>query len=59
MSMGIAVIGGLACGGALTLFVIPAMYVLLRGGERQAVSAGADHGVIEPVMLPAPRPLGP
>ena len=30
MSMGIAVIGGLVCGGALTLFVIPAMYVLMR-----------------------------
>jgi len=29
VSMGIAVIGGLACGGGLTLFVIPAMYVLL------------------------------
>jgi hydrophobe/amphiphile efflux-1 (HAE1) family protein len=30
MSMGIAVIGGLVCGGALTLYVIPAMYVLMR-----------------------------
>ena len=30
VSMGIAVIGGLVCGSALTLFVIPAMYVLLR-----------------------------
>lgn len=29
VSMGIAVIGGLLCGGALTLYVIPAMYVLL------------------------------
>jgi hydrophobe/amphiphile efflux-1 (HAE1) family protein len=29
VSMGIAVIGGLICGGALTLYVIPAMYVLL------------------------------
>ena len=59
--MGIAVIGGLACGGALTLFVIPAMYVLLRGGERQAVSAGASShdAAIEPVMLAVPRPLGP
>ena len=28
VSMGIAVIGGLVCGGGLTLFVIPAMYVL-------------------------------
>ncbi len=31
MSMGIAVIGGLVCGGALTLYVIPAMYVLFEG----------------------------
>ena len=31
ISMGIAVIGGLVCGGALTLFVIPAMYVLVNG----------------------------
>jgi multidrug efflux pump len=30
VSMGIAVIGGLICGGALTLFVIPGMYVLLK-----------------------------
>lgn len=29
VSMGIAVMGGLGCGAALTLFVIPAMYVLL------------------------------
>jgi hypothetical protein len=28
--MGVAVIGGLMCGGGLTLFVIPAMYVLMR-----------------------------
>jgi hydrophobe/amphiphile efflux-1 (HAE1) family protein len=33
MSMGIAVIGGLVCGSALTLFVIPAMYVLMRRGR--------------------------
>ncbi|HTE40542.1 MAG TPA: efflux RND transporter permease subunit, partial [Steroidobacteraceae bacterium] len=30
VSMGIAVIGGLLCGGALTLYVIPAMYVLMH-----------------------------
>jgi hydrophobe/amphiphile efflux-1 (HAE1) family protein len=30
VSMGISVIGGLACGGALTLYVIPAMYVLFH-----------------------------
>lgn len=40
MSMGIAVIGGLATGGALTLFVIPAMYVLfVRGRPRIAHDA--------------------
>jgi multidrug efflux pump len=59
MSMGIAVIGGLVCGGALTLFVIPAMYVLVRGGDRQPVPMGAGHGPIEPVMLAAPRPSAP
>jgi hydrophobe/amphiphile efflux-1 (HAE1) family protein len=44
MSMGIAVIGGLVCGGALTLFVIPAMYVLMR--RRRA-------RVAEPAAVPA------
>jgi hydrophobe/amphiphile efflux-1 (HAE1) family protein len=44
VSMGIAVIGGLACGGALTLYVIPAMYVLFHA--RAAVEPG-------PVALPA------
>lgn len=42
VSMGIAVIGGLVSGGALTLFVIPAMYVLLsrfRAGEPVAEGA--------------------
>ncbi len=39
VSMGIAVIGGLMCGGAFTLFVIPAMYVLL--GKRK--TKAADH----------------
>ena len=34
VSMGIAVIGGLVCGGALTLFVIPAMYVLIATGKK-------------------------
>ena len=46
MSMGIAVIGGLVCGGALTLFVIPAMYVLMHHrrapvAEPSAVAASA------------------
>jgi hydrophobe/amphiphile efflux-1 (HAE1) family protein len=30
VSMGVAVIGGLVCGSALTLYVIPAVYVLLK-----------------------------
>jgi multidrug efflux pump len=30
VSMGIAVIGGLLCGTALTLYVIPAMYVFMN-----------------------------
>jgi hydrophobe/amphiphile efflux-1 (HAE1) family protein len=30
VSMGVAVIGGLLCGSALTLYVIPAVYVLLK-----------------------------
>jgi multidrug efflux pump len=38
VSMGIAIIGGLVCGGGLTLYVIPAMYVLLkREGRAQTV----------------------
>ena len=40
VSMGIAVIGGLVCGGALTLFVIPAMYVLFHP-RRAADRCGA------------------
>ncbi len=45
MSMGIAVIGGLVCGGALTLYVIPAMYVLLedRARFRATSSSGAER----------------
>jgi multidrug efflux pump subunit AcrB len=36
VSMGIAVIGGLVVGSALTLYVIPAMYVLMHRGKRPA-----------------------
>jgi hydrophobe/amphiphile efflux-1 (HAE1) family protein len=43
MSMGIAVIGGLVCGGGLTLFVIPAMYGLMKS-RRQLV--------VEPAAIP-------
>ncbi|MFL6619145.1 MAG: efflux RND transporter permease subunit, partial [Povalibacter sp.] len=40
VSMGIAVIGGLLCGGGLTLFVIPAMYVLFSRARREPASIG-------------------
>ena len=46
MSMGIAVIGGLVCGGALTLLVIPAMYVLIhRRASFAPTAADARRGV--------------
>jgi multidrug efflux pump len=51
VSMGIAVIGGLVFGGALTLFVIPAMYVLLTG-RRQATTE-TPH-----MAPPMPAPAG-
>jgi multidrug efflux pump subunit AcrB len=38
VSMGIGVIGGLVSGGALTLYVIPAMYVLLNRNEVDVTS---------------------
>ncbi len=41
MSMGIAVIGGLVFGSALTLFVIPAMYVLLTRSHKHVASSEA------------------
>jgi multidrug efflux pump len=50
VSMGIAVIGGLVAGGALTLFVIPAIYAMVSA--RESVAAGAEpkragHGDVE------------
>ncbi|WP_028009130.1 efflux RND transporter permease subunit [Solimonas flava] len=39
VSMGIAVIGGLLCGCALTLYVIPAMYAMLLGRRGAAATA--------------------
>jgi hydrophobe/amphiphile efflux-1 (HAE1) family protein len=47
MSMGIAVIGGLVCGGALTLFVIPAMYELMRRQRALIPNAAAAPAVAE------------
>jgi multidrug efflux pump len=49
VSMGIGVIGGLICGGALTLYVIPAMYVLLK--RRHPVESTV------PVTLPRVAPV--
>jgi len=50
MSMGIAVIGGLVCGGALTLFVIPAMYVLFNARSPRP----APHPVMKHASEEAP-----
>ena len=45
--MGIAVIGGLVCGGALTLFVIPAMYALLSADAcREQGRVGDSSAVV-------------
>ncbi len=44
VSMGIAVIGGLVCGGALTLYVIPAMYVLLSGKRAESPKSALSVG---------------
>jgi len=49
VSMGIAVIGGLVCGGGLTLFVIPSMYVLLsrpRALDDAAVESPTTTGEV-------------
>jgi multidrug efflux pump len=45
-SMGIAVIGGLIGGGVLTLFVIPAMYVLLGARKRKPLQAAIEAGAM-------------
>ncbi|MEJ0035966.1 MAG: efflux RND transporter permease subunit [Gammaproteobacteria bacterium] len=39
VSMGVAVIGGLLCGTLLTLYVVPAMYLLLKRPARERVAA--------------------
>jgi multidrug efflux pump len=49
ISMGIAVIGGLVCGGALTLFVIPAMYVLVNRDATPPLAAEAPASEREPL----------
>jgi multidrug efflux pump len=54
VSMGIAVIGGLLGGGALTLYVIPAMYVLLN--RRKPAQEPADTAVPAAPLAHAPQP---
>ncbi|SEP67866.1 multidrug efflux pump [Solimonas aquatica] len=53
VSMGIAVIGGLIFGGALTLFVVPAMYLLLG----RLKPAGATVNTAASAAHPLPSPL--
>jgi multidrug efflux pump len=50
VSMGVAVIGGLVCGTLLTLFVVPAMYLLLqrRIGEGRVSSIQVGCPVLVP-----------
>jgi len=50
VSMGVAVIGGLVCGTLLTLFVVPAMYLLLqrRVGEGRVSSIQVGCPVLVP-----------
>lgn len=48
VSMGIAVIGGLVVGGVMTLFVIPAMYVLLARREVKAQPKEAAPITVQP-----------
>jgi multidrug efflux pump len=49
-SMGIAVVGGMVVGSLLTLFVIPAVYVLITGREAHdaARAAAPDETAMEP-----------
>jgi multidrug efflux pump len=60
VSMGVAVIGGLVSGGALTLYVIPAMYVLLAGWrERQPRPAEQPLPVAPPGFMASLPPADP
>lgn len=45
VSMGVAVIGGLVFGGALTLFIIPAVYALLSGRRSFQIESAAGEGL--------------
>lgn len=56
VSMGIAVIGGLLSGGALTLYVIPAMYVLFssRRAVEQMAKPASSPSLAEHLHYPNP-----
>jgi multidrug efflux pump len=45
-SLGIAVVGGLITGTALTLYVIPALYLLIAPRDKPAVIEDTDTSVI-------------
>ena len=54
VSMGIAVIGGLVCGGGLTLFVIPSMYVLFSSRKATRISSDeTSHTTTSQAPVPA------
>ena len=53
-SMGIAVLGGLAVGTALTLIVIPAMYTFITSRRRHAAPASEEAGS----AIAHPAPIG-
>lgn len=56
VSMGIAVIGGLVIGTVLTLYVIPAFYLLFTSAE--SVSTEPVHEeMIKPATAPSPNPI--
>jgi hydrophobe/amphiphile efflux-1 (HAE1) family protein len=57
VAMGIAVIGGLVVGSALTLYVIPAMYVLLQrraGRASRTIASAASAPAQVPPRAPVP-----
>jgi multidrug efflux pump len=51
VSMGIAVIGGLTVGTALTLYVIPALYLIISQKRRAASPAPTSHSRAEPTLI--------
>lgn len=61
-SMGIAVIGGLAIGSLLTLYIVPAMYTILASRQGRRVidvePAEADSRETDPVEVDGAAPVG-